>query len=176
MSTLDCERVRDRLPALLAGDVSGDEGGLLRAHLAGCAACRDDAAVVQLLARSAPQPPATLQAEVLAALRAEQAPRLRIVGPQRAARAPFLVGARRWALAASVVVVAASAALLWRRAQTPQVPEAPAAALEGATTTEDAAESPLPEWPASRGVVAGGAVLDDLSEAQLQALLKEMTS
>ena len=48
---MDCEAARERLPWLLNASLAGEESAALEAHLAGCAACREELGRAELAAR-----------------------------------------------------------------------------------------------------------------------------
>ncbi len=199
MTNINCDEVRELLPELDAERLPPERAAPLHAHVSSCDGCRMEAALIARLRASAPMPPPGLEARVLhsldalraataeAAGRADAAgrPRLRVMAGAAATLAGAhrnsaprrfrlrTAGARRWALAASVTIMVTAGAVVWRISN----------GDGGALTTLDAgtqadvpSTSPLPEWPAANGVVAGGAVLDDLSDDQLKTLLEEMQS
>jgi hypothetical protein len=95
---MNCTDARARLPGLLYGDLSADEAGAVRKHLAGCAGCRQEQAALEGVRRlldQAPTPPA-VQVDL---------PRL------YAAAAAHRRGARRWRRGLVVAGVAAAALL-----------------------------------------------------------------
>jgi predicted anti-sigma-YlaC factor YlaD len=60
---MNCADVRARLPALLYGDLSADEAGRVRDHLAGCPSCREEQAAfagVRRLLGAVPAPAGTV--------------------------------------------------------------------------------------------------------------------
>jgi hypothetical protein len=129
----DHDRWADSLAAWMLGALPEDEAEGFRAHLAGCATCRDDAASLQvavdaLPASAAPaSPPAALKERVLAVVERE-ASLLQAAGPDadratppRRSRFPWLSGLTlRPALAVPLVllllVLGGGAALLGRDA------------------------------------------------------------
>ncbi|MGH7477273.1 MAG: zf-HC2 domain-containing protein, partial [Longimicrobiales bacterium] len=100
MKTTDCAEVRDRLPELLAGALSGEVAVRLQGHLAHCDACSAEAALISRVRRAAVQAPAGLQARVASAAAGTSAPHVR-PGRSMLPRRPT----RRlsWALAAGVL-------------------------------------------------------------------------
>jgi anti-sigma-K factor RskA len=166
MSRLSCAEVRDRLPDVLA---RGGEDGEIRAHLEACADCRAEAALVASLRRHAPAPPPGLHARVVQAVQERPVP----VRPATMVRPTRwrLHGTWQWAAAASVVVALGAGALTWTLARA-RADDAAAAPLP----VESSLEAPLPEMPAADGMVAGAAVLDGLTDAQLKSLLAELKS
>jgi hypothetical protein len=110
-----CREVADRLEAFVDGDLDLDAAAALEAHLAGCAACREQhrlAAAVRDGLRGLPE--LDTPEHVLAAVRrATAAERIRSSGP-----------APRWAwrtaAAAALAVAAASGVLWWHGAHQPQ--------------------------------------------------------
>ncbi len=204
MNGIGCEQARDWLPTARRGELGETDRAALERHLSACPDCRHEAALVWRVLAAAPAAPPGLAARVQAALRAELAtsrageapepriepgdvasasdrPKLHLVrasgGRERGSRRPaWMPSLRGLALAASLVVMVGVATLVRRSAEpTPSTaPEVAADVLDDGGLA--GVSSPLAEWPGATGVVAGGAVLDGLSDAQLQTLLKEMGS
>ncbi len=184
MRSIECEAVRDLLPDAEAGRLDAGVDGALRRHLEACESCRAEAEIVAALEAGAPAVTAALATRVRAALEAELrgarpavCPRLEVVpgakSARRVPRAGAWRGLRRWGLPASLAAAALAGVVVWRStAGTGDI----VGADGGLASGDAAAAAPLPEWPASRGIVAGAAVLDDLSDAQLERLLTEIES
>ena len=81
-----CAWARERLEALVDGDLDPDRSARLRAHLAECADCRAHHAEAcslpsRLAALPSPEPPRALAAGVLRSVRRERVPSLHLWGP-----------------------------------------------------------------------------------------------
>lgn len=163
--TTDCtnETMRDRLPMLAAGALGASEAAALRGHLAGCAACREELAVLETAGRVfAAATPVIDTAAVLAKLPAAPGarPALRLVP---ASRRTF--GLPRYALAAAAsltLVATLSFAVLRDRSG------------GGSVGVDIASDSSLPGAPSVPVAMLGGGDLADLSAAELRALLAEL--
>lgn len=200
MRNIGCDEVRELLPELDADRLALESAAMLRSHIASCESCRAVASLIARLRTSAPLPPDGLQAKVMRSLGRLEAveagtpaedsggarARLHLVNDKRDPdrRAPRsairggrlwlrMAGVRRWALAASVTIMVAAGAVIWRSSTGD---DSSLTTLDAGADSGQSAASPLLEWPAGNGVVAGGAVLDGLSDDQLQALLEEMQS
>lgn len=68
MTTMRCEEVRDRLPALARGELREDDAVVVRAHVVACDDCGDAWAIVEALAAARPAAPAQLADRVSAAV------------------------------------------------------------------------------------------------------------
>lgn len=103
--TPGCEAVRELLPELAAGVVSGEERARALAHLASCPECR----------RELDEVTAVLDGLVLLAPAREPAPGFESAVLARLSTDPDRAGRRAWlmAAAASVVVAALAAGLVW---------------------------------------------------------------
>ena len=165
-----CEKIRDELPALAAGRPSGarDE---VEAHLAHCPGCREEYEVLALLAEAPPVVPSGLEAGIRAAVAREGG---RIPGTadpgsgngEAGVRLPGRRPSRRyfgpaWGLAAAAVM-----ALLLGRTLVDTG--------EGPGDEALAGGGEFPVLLADDGMVAGGPVLDGLSEEDLRVLLEEL--
>jgi anti-sigma factor RsiW len=160
---------RDALPSLLHGQLSAEAAARVRAHLAGCAACAEEYALLERSARLfATATPRIDVAAIVAKLPAAPAaarPALTVSrGGLRAARMPRSA----LAAAASLVLVAtlSFAALKGR-------------VFGGGTSATDVAPDsavPMATAPVAAVPVAmvGGAELGDLGSAELEALLAEL--
>lgn len=69
MNPYDCEAIRDLLPALARGELLSHEATLADLHLAACADCRAEAAIVRLLQTTLAPVPAALEGRVITAIR-----------------------------------------------------------------------------------------------------------
>lgn len=149
----DCRRYRDDLPLLAAGRLEAAAVQRLEAHLAGCADCRAEQAVLRVLCARLPASPA-LHARVR---------RSAIAMPRS------MPAFARAALAAGIAtLVLAGALVLGRSDAGTRIATAP----DSATTT--AADL---GWAARTDpLLHGGPGLDALSEAELAQLLEEMQS
>ena len=115
MTLPTCEQVREQLPDALAGTLRAEDAHTLFAHVAGCADCRAEAELLQVLRRHAPVTPAGLQARIVAATAAR--------------RTPWMLGRGRPALLAAALTGALlGGAVLVHRATT-SAPQAAAPAV-----------------------------------------------
>lgn len=165
------EPMRDALPLLARGLLPAAEAATLRAHVAGCAACADELALLERSARLFDA--ATPRVDTAAIVRAVQAvtPAARPALTVQRGGAGTRLRVPRYALAAAaslVLVATLSLAALQDR-------------VFGTGATPDVAvDSALPASPASAPAAAaapvalGGSDLADLGEAELEALLNEL--
>lgn len=146
----ECARIRDLLPLAVAGRLSGDEATEVRRHLGGCDDCRSEKAFLLRVLEARTEAPGELSASVLERFAAAPTER-------RRGRSP------NWGLpAAAVVVLALGVGVLWERSRPPE-------------TVWSLALDPVAEpWGQEEWMVAGTAVLDEVSEETLLALLEEM--
>lgn len=202
MSGMNCNQVRDLLPERRAGRLDDATEAAVAAHLDTCPGCRQEAELVDLVAGRVAAPSADLRARIVGAVLADQASRTSSGEAERATSRPHI----RWlpfgalAVAAGVLLMLAGGFGLWQALHYSRVdvaaPVEAAAPIDGAaaiaaidalpieaspsaggsSTTAEAAVTPLPEMPASNGVVAGMATLDGLTDAQLRSLIAEMGS
>lgn len=159
MILLDCDRVRELLPDHAAGRLEPATAAAVEGHLRTCDECRGESAIVGLLARHpAPLPPG-LEARVLAAA----APRRRV---------PYVPASAL--LAASVAAALLGGVTILRHVRGTEVVPPTA---KGAAVGVDG-RGLMMRLPGSSddGLAAGSASLDDLSEDELQSLLKELKS
>ena len=189
MTLPTCEQVREQLPDALAGTLRAEDAHTLFAHVAGCADCRAEAELLQALRHQAPVTPAGLQARIVAAASTR--------------RTAWILGRGRPALLAAALTGALlGGAMLLHRATTsapqaaapPVAVRAPAGAPTPAATSSGSVASPAPPVAGAAGepdvrglaqplpgtpeagLFAGSGSTDDLSEEELQALLKELES
>lgn len=166
-----CEQFREELPLLVAaGDVFPDA---LARHRDGCEPCRREEELVRALFAVRPEPPAELAGAISAALRAAPPASTRGGGP--AASAPSSGGVLRFLLPVAALLVAAlGSVLVWQGGGSPD-PD-PTGAAVAAVDEGAAGLDGMPLWPSANGMVAGEPLLllEGLTEAQLEALLREM--
>lgn len=147
MNETRCDLVQERLPDLAAGILSQEEGAALRAHVDGCAECREVGTLVALLREGRARAPSDLASRIEGSVRTRR----------RSVARPW------WGLAAAAVAaLALGIGVTSERGGAPEVP----AFVAGA---EDAAL-----WLADDGMVAGAPTLADLSDEALMTLLEEM--
>lgn len=169
MSDSHDETLRDQLPLLRAGALSAADAAALRAHLAGCAACTAELALLERTARlfEAATPRVDVSA-ILAKLPAPPAmasrPALRVErGGTRVPRIP------RYALAAAaslVLVATLSFAALQGRVFGPSTP-----GLTPGDTAPDIAAAAVAAAPVA---LVGAAELESLGASELETLLDEL--
>ena len=168
MST-GCEFHADALADRAAGRLEAARAARLEEHLATCAECREDLAVLELVDRARAVPPVGLEERIRAAARqAAGEPREPSSGPVAPARRRT---GGRWVPWAVPLAVAAGLATVWLG-----VPDRPAPIPDDleADATPLAAEAPFGTWPAAGADVAGDPVLSELSAEDLELLLEEM--
>ena len=148
---------KDLLPDWVNGTLGPEERALVERELAVSPKLRAEADFVREVREARRSPPADLQGRIRLAMEQQST-----VGSGRA-----WSSYGRWPLsaaAAAAVVIALGSALIWNRFQP-----------GGSGTEGQLALEPLPVvWPADDGLVAGEALLDDLSEDALVALLEEL--
>lgn len=144
------EDVRDLLPDYTAGRLPETARARVERALAEDVDLRDELALLTALVRSRPEPPAALADQV----------RARVTAELRGRPAPARSRWPTWQLsAAALAVVALGTALLWERRSEP------------ATLDVEA----LPRsWTLDESIVAGGLVLDALSDEALRTLAQEL--
>jgi hypothetical protein len=152
MNVASCEQVRELLPELIAERLAPALRRGVEGHLAGCAECRAEHAILALVAEARPVPPAGLEARVLAAQRV--APRVR----------PPWGSPGQLAMAATLAAAVIGGALLLDGGLLRQRTSAP---------TDSGVAVLLPEVV---DPLLQGSLLPELTEAELEALLAEMDS
>lgn len=152
MSETRCERVRELIPDHAAGRLDAESAALVEAHLPRCPECSAESDLARALYGSRARAPAGLADRVRAA-----------VGEDRgASRRPA------WALtAAALAALALGIGVVSREADEGGQPGVPAYVAES--------EEPV-LWMADDGLVAGGLVLEGLSDEALAQLLDELTA
>jgi len=171
MNTRSCEQIREALPLWVLGEMDSGEAAGVEAHLSSCPDCAAEEVVIRRLLETRPEPPAGLEERIRARVREEFA-----VAPTRegagkeAGVVPFSRRRRwtpAWALsAAAVVILSLGIGIIWNGEDAPEVRVEP---------VQVASEEPIPEaWLWDDGMVAGAPVFDDLTDAELEALIQEM--
>ena len=169
----DCPNglMRDQLPEYVHGVLAADAAALVEAHLAECADCRAEVAVLGNVRAALRQgTPVVNVATIVSALPA----------PRRAARrAPrrFAVVARWQYAAAAALVLAVGSSVLWRSAPEQmgqRVADSSSAAVGPGNRTAGPAGTPV-SVQAENGMTFGGG-LSDLSLNDLESLLGQMDS
>jgi hypothetical protein len=156
---MTCEQMTDLLPELAAGTLDDASAAAVRAHIVTCAECAAEWSLIESLRVAAPPVPADLATRISANVRAR---------PVAPARSTF--GARQLTIAATFAVAMIGGGIaLQQTHQNARVVPAPIAD----TSTASAA---APVAPIETPVLGSSSVLSDMSEAQLEALLKQMGS
>lgn len=153
MTELACAWARDRLPEHARDALDVADGARLEQHLAVCADCRAESALVIALA-SPVTAPADLESRVIRAVRAEP------IGVRGRG-----AGFRHYALAASFVVAVVTGSLLWQQF----------GGTGGRTVPEPETDVAL-ALPAGADPLLHESGLHALSEDELQTLLEELES
>jgi hypothetical protein len=156
MNRYDCESVRDLLPLQARGQLLQHEAGAVDLHLGSCAHCREEDALVRLLAGALPEVPAGLPQRVLMAVRRP---------------APVRWAPGRLAMAATLAAALIGGLLVVQRAGYDLAPDA----LPGALVFDDVTP-PLSWAMADDPLLGGGTALPELSLEELELLLAELDS
>jgi predicted anti-sigma-YlaC factor YlaD len=142
---MDCGVIREAIPEVVSGIASAEVLAAVEHHASACPECADEWALVRVLHASRPEPRAELASRVLRGLSFDR----------QAVQRPW------WALTAAAVAALALGIGVSSGRGIDVV--APAFAME------------LDEAWASEGLVAGGPVFDDLSDAALERLLDDLS-
>lgn len=144
----ECERIRDLIPERVAGRLDAVRSAQVDAHIAACAECAAEYALVMTMRRHPVHPPAQLEARVLSALATP-------------------IHRRPWsmAIAAGLTMAIGAAVILERTGRAP------------APVPEEQTAGPVLIWPATEEPLMHGAPsLSELSVEELEALLEELDS
>lgn len=154
MSTTRCERARELIPDFVAGRLEGPDVALVEAHLPRCPECSAEAELVRMLLATRPA------ADAAAGVRLREAV---LMAVRRSGGRPAwaLLAASVAALAIGIGVVASGE-------------DATGGAEDLPAYVEQTEEATL--WISEDGLIAGGLVLDELSEEDLTALLAELSA
>jgi anti-sigma factor RsiW len=185
MSEYSCEQVRDLLPELQAHVLERSARQAVEHHLGTCAECAGDLALIRDLAAAGPEPAPGSIDRIRAALDAERAgaagtERRIDSSPDRPAEVVPIGtdGAGRpgsrgrewtWSLRAAAVLVVALGVTQWMSGtgETPADVDVP-------TETASLEEDGTTFFGAEDGVIAGGPVLEDLSDDALASVLEDL--
>jgi len=150
---------KDLLPEVASGRAPADVEARVLAHARGCADCAAELDLLRGLARGRPELPGAVAARIAEGVRQGLA-RERDLARERRRRP---AGAGRWAVAAAAVAVLAMGApwVLVRTASSPPSDLLPPG-------------EPVTVWLTDEPLVAGGPMLDGLSDDELRRLLEEM--
>ena len=171
MNSRGCDEIRDALPEWALGALDPAERATVEEHLSSCRDCSREEEVLRALLASRPQPPVDLEARIRARIREEMKGGGEIGAPEGGAGVIPLFRRGRWApswvlSAAAVVVLSLGIGVVWNDEDIPEVGQDPIQVV---------ADEPLPEaWLWDNGVVAGAPLYDDLTDEQLEALIKEL--
>jgi hypothetical protein len=178
MTGKDCEMIREWLPEMEAGTLSAEDAETVQGHLGSCAECRKELELIGFLregmakAEGAADLPPGLEARIKARIREDLA--VEQLGPESGRTRkevgviPIFGRIRQtptWALsAAAVVILALGTGVIWNQKTSES----------GLDPVVVATQDLLPEaWLWDDGLVAGAPVFDGLSDADLEALVKE---
>ena len=172
----DCTNLdmRDLIPDFARGALTGPSLAALERHLATCASCRAELALVQNAQRVLSVGPAVNASRIAAAVvRARQSPRVASVS---------FSTRRVWLAAASIIAVAGAAALALSGARRPDPRDVPpvVAGIERppapAPNAPESAAAPVrstPQAPVRAEIVIADGV-SDLADAELESLLRAL--
>lgn len=148
MNRLNCEYIRDVYPDTLNGTADASTIAAVRAHVAHCANCRAEVAVIEMVHRAQPAVPHGLHERVVSAYEP-------VATPRPSYRRHFM-------LAATMAAAIIGGSLMYQSGTEPTPSVAPAQGL-GFVTVEAA-------------MVSGTTSLQDLTVEELEQLLGEMES
>jgi anti-sigma factor RsiW len=172
MTDNQCERILDLLPGQVSEQLDPSDAGAVADHLATCESCRESAEVVRSLVLLRPEPPAGLEKRIQTRVREEfgDEAAVQAEGPGEQHAEVFPLRPRRrlvpaWALSAAALLVVGIGTKILLDENGQDVVLDPVSV---------ASQDPIPEaWLWDDGIVAGGLVLDGLTEEDLEALLEE---
>lgn len=168
MNANACVDVVDLLPDWTAGRLDAVRSARVAAHVARCADCAGEVALLRALRWGRPEPSADFADRVARAVLAPAPSTRTPVPPQRA-----IVWRSAWRIsAAAVLVLIVGTAVITTQARGPAESEA-GPSVAGSPLGE-IPEDPSEVWILDDGAVAGAPLLDDLSDEALVALAKEM--
>ncbi len=153
MSEFELGAWRERLPEWSREELSSEERAELEHAIELDPELREEAELIRRIRSSRPEPPANLAARINARLDAER---------PRHGRG-WIPGGWRLSTAA-VLVLAVGTSIIWRN-QGRSVP---------GVSSVDLIDPVTESWLLDDGVIAGGAVLEDLSDEQLSSLLDDL--
>lgn len=164
MSESTCEAVRAALPEWARGESA--RAADLEAHLARCADCAREAALLRTLYQSQPAPPPELEGRIRHAVQGA-VPTSGAPGTPPAQGGTTWLRRHPWPLAAAaVLVLVVGTALLERRTGDPS--------RMGGEGAGDPDPWLMDDWGGEQGIVAGVPVIEQLSDEQLLTLLEEL--
>jgi predicted anti-sigma-YlaC factor YlaD len=156
MDSLDCGTTRDLLPLHVRQQLLPHEGETIERHLGACSECRQELALVAMLADSAPVASAQLQQRVLDAVRQRAAARRTVTA--------------RLAIAAAVAGLALGGSLLFQQL----LPPTGGVQESVATLVFDESAEAL-SWAMSLDpLLYGGPAFEHLSVEELEVVLAEL--
>jgi hypothetical protein len=180
----DCTNLemRDLLPDLARGALSGSSLVAIEAHVATCSACRDELALLRKALGVLSAAPAVDAARIVAAVARSTAVRrdaAAAVAQTRRRRASTFAtpGRRVWLAAASVVAIVSAAVLASNGDRTPGSSDLPPVVVHITEPTSPAAvgsgQTPSTTGqPAARVELVMGGGVSDLADADLESLLE----
>lgn len=155
---MTCEQITDLLPELAAGTLDDASAAAVRAHIATCDECAAEWSLVESLRSSVPTVPSDLASRISASVRTRPV-------------APRTWGARQLTIAATFAVAMIGGGIALQ-----QVRENAAIVQTNTGDSTEAINVNTNVAPVETPVLGSGSVIPEMSEAQLEALLKEMGS
>lgn len=153
MNEATCGTVRELIPDVASERLGEEASALVGAHLAACAECRHELALVRTLRESRLTVPVGLASRVSQAVRRDR----------RGSRRPW------WGISAAAVAALALGIGMASEPTTTAVP-----ALAPAFASENETEAEL--WLSEDGLLAGAPALETLSDEALLQLLDELAA
>ena len=179
----DCPNgdIRDLLPDLVNDRLAPDQRAEVEAHLGSCDTCREELALLRGMRRSMHRAPAGAVADIVGALPAYRAPAARLGKGWRIAAALLLIagGGTSIVVARNERILGGDSAQVAIAPAVPSVSAGPSAApsaptMQRAVAAAATAATRPAAAPAPRELTVASASVGDLSESELDALVKDL--
>src|SRR5688500_10997120 len=180
----DCTNLemRDLLPDLARGALSGSSLVAIEAHVATCSACRDELALVRkalgVLSAAPPVDTARIVAAVARSTAVRRDAAAAVAQTRRRRASTFAAPGRRvWLAAASVVAIVSAAVLASNGDRTPGSSDLPPVVVHISEPSSPTSVGPeqtqsITGQPAARAELVMGGGVSDLADADLESLLE----